>query len=120
MYAEVMLNSVFALCPKGHSVEQFRLYEAMEAGAIPVMELRGEYLRTKLPPDYFESGIMFVDNWEMAPEAMVTLGADLAALDERQKKLRGWYATYMASKLREIEVVLETSAGMAGSVCAEQ
>ena len=119
MYAEVMLDSVFALCPKGHSVEQFRLYEAMEAGAIPVMELRGEYLRTKLPADYFQSGILFVDNWEMVPEAMAKLGADVAALDDRQKKLRDWYAMYMASKLREIEVVLETSAGLAGSVCAE-
>jgi hypothetical protein len=39
-YHEVMMDSMFAICPKGHSVEQFRIYEAIETGAIPVMDLR--------------------------------------------------------------------------------
>lgn len=39
-YHDVMLNSMFAICPKGHSVEQFRIYEAIETGAIPVMDLK--------------------------------------------------------------------------------
>lgn len=37
-YARIMQDSVFVLCPKGHSIDQFRIYEALEAGAIPVME----------------------------------------------------------------------------------
>jgi hypothetical protein len=40
-YADAMQQSAFCLCPKGHSVEQFRIYEALEAGAIPVLELNG-------------------------------------------------------------------------------
>ena len=31
-----MLNSIFAPCPSGHNPECFRLFEAMEAGCIPV------------------------------------------------------------------------------------
>jgi hypothetical protein len=35
-YAKYMLNSIFTPCPKGRSLDTFRLYEAMEAGSIPV------------------------------------------------------------------------------------
>ena len=43
-YQQVMLESVFSICPKGHSVEQFRIYEAIECGSIPVMDLDDGYL----------------------------------------------------------------------------
>ncbi|MHC4134254.1 MAG: exostosin domain-containing protein [Planctomycetota bacterium] len=38
-YADLLSNTVFALCPRGNvSVDCFRVYEALEAGAIPVIE----------------------------------------------------------------------------------
>jgi hypothetical protein len=38
-YADLLANTVFALCPRGnYSVDCFRLYEALEAGAIPIVE----------------------------------------------------------------------------------
>jgi hypothetical protein len=38
-YAELLSDSKFVLCPRGnHSLECFRVYEAMEAGAIPIVE----------------------------------------------------------------------------------
>lgn len=40
-YREIMLDSVFTLCPKGHSIEQFRLYEAIESGSIPIFAKEG-------------------------------------------------------------------------------
>ena len=43
-YHEVMLNSMFAICPKGNSVKQFRIYVAIETGAIPVMDLKDGYV----------------------------------------------------------------------------
>ena len=49
--------------PQGHSAEQFRIYEAIEAGAIPVLELNNGYLRKAMPPSYFESGILFVERF---------------------------------------------------------
>jgi len=33
-------------------VEQFRIYEAIEAGSIPVMELADGYTREHVPPEY--------------------------------------------------------------------
>lgn len=35
-YVDVMCRSVFALCPRGYGRTSFRLYEAMQCGAIPV------------------------------------------------------------------------------------
>jgi hypothetical protein len=38
-YAEMLSDSVFVLCPRGFfSLDCFRLYEALEAGAIPIVE----------------------------------------------------------------------------------
>ena len=35
-FADLMRRSVFALCPRGHGKTSFRLYEALQLGAIPV------------------------------------------------------------------------------------
>jgi hypothetical protein len=42
-YAELLSNSKFALSPRGnYSVDCFRVYEALEAGAIPIIESQGK------------------------------------------------------------------------------
>ena len=118
-YAKTLQASVFTLCPKGHSVEQYRIYEALEAGSIPVLELHGDYLRTKLPPEYFvSSGLLFVESWSDAPAAMQKLVMDQAALDARQQQISKWYTGYMRSKVDEIEHALENIVDpLDGSVC---
>jgi GR25 family glycosyltransferase involved in LPS biosynthesis len=35
-YSKLCMTSIFVLCPRGHNVETFRFYEALEHGAIPV------------------------------------------------------------------------------------
>ena len=37
-YRRVLLESVFTICPPGHSSETFRLFEAVEAGSIPIVD----------------------------------------------------------------------------------
>jgi 23S rRNA A2030 N6-methylase RlmJ len=120
-YADTMLQSVFALCPKGHSIEQYRIYEAIEAGAIPVLEDRDGYLRMKLPPEYFKnSGLLFVDSWDDAPTAMQQLVTNTKGLDRRQQTVSQWYAVYMRSRMDEIELALESNKDpLAGSVCPQ-
>lgn len=105
-YADVMTESVFALCPKGHSVEQFRIYEAIEAGAIPVMEMTPK-IRSKFPATYFDSGMLFVQKWDDVPADMLALTKDAATIRARQQRVQEWYKTFMAGKLVEIEEALE-------------
>ena len=40
-YRQALLESVFTICPPGHSPETFRLYEAIEAGSIPIVDGAG-------------------------------------------------------------------------------
>ena len=54
-YAEVLNDSIFVLCPRGNfSLDTFRFYEALEAGAIPIVEDRNsdvifrEFLKKQL------------------------------------------------------------------------
>ena len=43
-YASALADTVFALCPRGNdSVDCFRVYEALEAGAIPIVEDDGRF-----------------------------------------------------------------------------
>ena len=36
-HLDMLLETVFALCPRGNNFETFRFYEALESGAIPVV-----------------------------------------------------------------------------------
>jgi len=38
VYRQALLESVFTICPPGHSPETFRLFEAVEAGSIPIVD----------------------------------------------------------------------------------
>jgi hypothetical protein len=42
-YAQLLSNTQFSLCPMGnYSVDCFRVYESLEAGAIPIVEAKGK------------------------------------------------------------------------------
>ena len=46
-YSKLCMTSIFVLCPRGHNVETFRFYEALDHGAIPV------YVREEGDDAYF-------------------------------------------------------------------
>ena len=102
-YRDVLLSSQFTLCPAGHNPEAFRLFEACEAGSIPVVALDEEY-RTHACVEAFapliDSGAPFVflakwDGLERTLGDIVSEGAE--ALDARQRRLMAWYRTYWKS-----------------------
>lgn len=96
-YREIMLDSAFTLCPKGHSIEQFRLYEAIEAGSIPILALEGgcpggcpSYAKDRMPPEYFDSPIIVVQDWDTVVDVMLLYDSNSTMLLERQKALAKW------------------------------
>jgi len=53
-YREMLSNSKYALCPAGQdSMDSFRIYEALEAGAIPVTLKHTEHMRVE--PSYWHA-----------------------------------------------------------------
>jgi FkbM family methyltransferase len=60
-YIDELKHSIFALCPRGYGVTSFRLYEAMQYGAIPV---------------YISTGADFWDPFNLPPEFYVKIRED--------------------------------------------
>eukprot|EP00049_Salpingoeca_infusionum_P025808 m.21771 g.21771 ORF g.21771 m.21771 type:complete len:555 (+) comp8334_c0_seq1:179-1843(+) len=106
-YAAIMRESAFTLCPKGNSVEQYRIYEALESASIPVICHEGKYARDRLPPEIIESPILFVDDWKDAPKAIMELWNNPARLLKRQIELAEWYDKYMRGRVKDLEASLE-------------
>lgn len=106
-YMAVMLDSAFTLAPAGHNPECYRLYEAAEAGSIPVL------LRADLhggPPQcgrslarWDDAPVLVLDEWADLYPTIAALVADPMALNTRQERLRVWYAGYMRSIVAEFE-----------------
>eukprot|EP00043_Microstomoeca_roanoka_P011306 m.106673 g.106673 ORF g.106673 m.106673 type:complete len:137 (+) comp15159_c1_seq2:48-458(+) len=94
-------------CLQGHSVEQFRIYEAIESGSIPVICYEQNYVREYLPPEMIHSPIVFVHTWEEAAEKMMSLYQNPAALLSRQIALVTWYDDYMRARVSDVESILE-------------
>lgn len=115
-YAQIMGDSIFVPCPKGHSIETFRFYEAIEAGAIPVVELDDKHTQAHLPPEYRAAPILFVEHWEELPDRMLALLEDTAVLRARQRQLVDWYYGFMRGKALFLEELLERRFAMSARV----
>jgi hypothetical protein len=79
-YVKLLENSKFALCPRGQqNNDSFRIYEALEAGSIPVVLAFAEHLEVR--PSYWhavfygESNMPFIvaDSWPEAFEKVKNL-----------------------------------------------
>lgn len=107
-YQEILLDSIFCPCPKGNSIETFRLYEVLESGAIPVVHMDDGYTAKHFPPMYFKSPMVFVNSWTEAVDSMLEMMKDPASLDARQAQLREWYSSMMSGVANKLEGLLET------------
>lgn len=94
-YAQTLKNSVFALCPPGQdSNDTFRVYEALEAGCIPVTLRRSKQF--DIHPSYwhgvfrgeFNIPFIYAENWEDAKKQVKDLD------EATTKKVRGKCAMF--------------------------
>lgn len=74
-FRDVLKNSLFALCPSGSGPNSIRLWEALGAGAIPVI-LSDKYATPGLRP-LWQDAAVFCDE---TPEAVAALPDQLAAM----------------------------------------
>jgi hypothetical protein len=89
-YLDVLAQSVFAPCAMGNvHLESFRVYEALEMGAIPVVERRPwlDYFRELLG----DHPLPTVRSWSQAPALVERLRSDPRALDTRQAEIVDWW-----------------------------
>ena len=84
----VLLNSWCVPCPSGHNGETFRFYEALEAGAVPIVVKEGgaflKYISQHIQ-------IMPADSWAHAAQLIYTLKAQPEVYEKyRASLLIGW------------------------------
>eukprot|EP00039_Didymoeca_costata_P004386 m.72980 g.72980 ORF g.72980 m.72980 type:complete len:528 (+) comp12374_c0_seq1:227-1810(+) len=100
-YREYLINSVFTLAPAGHNPDQYRIYEAIVSGCIPVVS---QDQMDTFPPSYKDSGMLVVSNdWTDAPQLMADAIKNKPALDVRQRKLMKWGDHLLNTSMIELE-----------------
>jgi len=110
-YRKVIINSTFTLCPDGHNPEAYRLFEACEAGSIPIVAMDQYY--TSHPcqhafAPFIQSGAPFVylNGWRGLGPFLKKMMANPAELRRMQANVMDWYSKYMRAKATEFESVL--------------
>ncbi|KAL7539709.1 hypothetical protein ACHAXR_009520 [Thalassiosira sp. AJA248-18] len=119
-YMEAVLDSVFTLSPAGHNPECYRLFEAVEAGSIPILVKKDMYVRKNQCRDalhhWYDAPIVVLESWDDLFPTVEKLMGDLKALDEMQAKLRTWYDEYMRKVIGEFEDYMIDSYRLPASV----
>ena len=111
-YRKVLLNSTFTLCPSGYNPESYRIFEAVEAGSIPIIVLDQQYqvhnCKHAFAP-FIASGAPFVylNSWYTDLNAfLMSVYNQPGLLIKMQVDMMAWYSTWMKSKASEFEHVL--------------
>ena len=109
-YTGILRDSVFAPCPMGNvNLESFRLYEALDCGAIPIVERRPWF-------DYFSRlfgahPLPSVCHWREAPGMMASLGSDPVRLQAKQVEIRDWWRRLQVQVSNQVMSVINAAAG---------
>jgi hypothetical protein len=103
-YRRVLDQSVFAPCPAGTvNLDCYRVYEALEAGCIPIVMRRPGY-------DYFDRllpghPMPVVQDWAMAP-GLVTSLIDGGGCEALRQACQSWWTGYKSQLIAQISVDL--------------
>ena len=112
---EILKQSAFAPAPMGNAnLECYRLYEALDAGAIPIVEKR-------LFLDYFKEllgdhPLPTVRSWGNAREIVRGYLEDPVKLDELQQQCHDWWTSHQCRLVGRIGEFLADRAAAGGQV----
>ena len=88
----ILLNSWHVPCPRGQNPETFRIYEALEAGAVPVL-VKEEGTEAFLQWFVGQLPLLVADNWNHAAQLIHTLKEKPEVYEQyRNQLLAGWEA----------------------------
>jgi hypothetical protein len=112
-YRQILLESVFTLCPTGHNPEAYRIFEALEAGSIPILSLDRWYNRhdcAEAFKPFRDAGAPFIylnGGWGALEAFLERRGTNTTWVAERQVAVREWYTWWMHQTAMRFEAVLD-------------
>lgn len=84
-------DSIFVPCPQGNqSIDSLRVCEALEAGAIPIIE-RSDYWSKLYGTD---NPLVQIDSWSVAPSIITMLLSDTTRLEYQRQYTHNWWKNY--------------------------
>jgi len=110
-YAAYLCMTRFALVPAGNSPETIRLYEALEAGAIPIM-VRSPFVSA---PDALDNPpFLLIDSWAelaaaYAPYADADAPGVMAEIEAKRLAVLAWWQDFKAKQQRRIRELIDRS-----------
>ena len=104
-YIGESLNSIFMPCPSGMNAETFRLYEALENGAIPLV-VRSEGDEGLIEMLKSNLAILNIPSWEHAAMLMQNLLNDKQMLEMYRNQLLGQWAQWKLKLKDQVSVIL--------------
>ena len=109
-YAKILVDSMFTLAPVGHNPESFRIFEAIEAGSIPIIALDDTYRKknatecpNSLGPLIKDSPLVFLNDWSELEDFLVEILSDKEKLNAKQKEMKQWYKTWAQKHVHALE-----------------
>eukprot|EP00516_Mucochytrium_quahogii_P000776 CAMPEP_0203761706 /NCGR_PEP_ID=MMETSP0098-20131031/14744_1 /ASSEMBLY_ACC=CAM_ASM_000208 /TAXON_ID=96639 /ORGANISM=" , Strain NY0313808BC1" /LENGTH=479 /DNA_ID=CAMNT_0050655819 /DNA_START=271 /DNA_END=1710 /DNA_ORIENTATION=- len=111
-YQEILLKSVFTLCPQGHNPEAYRIYEAIEAGSIPIVVLDEFYRQHECDGALSVlvrqgAPFIFLNSWSELGDFLERMLDQKVELQKIQADVRSWYSRFMTKVALQFEKVLE-------------
>jgi len=108
-YAGHLENARFALVPRGNSAETIRLYDALEAGCIPIT-LEAPYLSA--PEALGGPPFVILKSWQALPAFLDDYLARIRAgehdyLEDRRRAVVAWWAGFKTRQQRRIKAVVD-------------
>jgi hypothetical protein len=114
-YEQILRDSVFVPCCMGNvNVETYRIYEALECGAVPIVERRMslDYFRGLLGDHPLPSFV----SWKQAARFLRAIQDDRAAQDDLLLRCSSWWADYKRELTQRIQDFVAQSASSANAV----
>jgi GR25 family glycosyltransferase involved in LPS biosynthesis len=106
-YMKILENTRFVPCPKGQNYETYRLYEALEAGCIPICvgdENNEHECYNKL---IGENAILISKDWLSVKSMIQQINNNPDALDQIQENLTKYWMTHKVNVTAHILAALE-------------
>jgi hypothetical protein len=102
---KVYSNSVFVLCPFGNAhFDTFRIMEALQAGAIPVVV---KFLGRDFAKYTFgKHPFLVADSWREAAVKIEKLSQNPVELQELQSRTGDWYQSYLSALVEKARIIL--------------
>eukprot|EP00039_Didymoeca_costata_P005204 m.79395 g.79395 ORF g.79395 m.79395 type:complete len:388 (+) comp12713_c0_seq1:565-1728(+) len=117
-YRDYLTKSVFTLAPRGHNPDQYRLYEAIVTGSIPVIT---ESQLDAFAPFYKDAGMVAVPDWQSAPKILADLLSNPDELDARQQQLMKWATNMLQNSIDNLtKVLMEKAEESESNLCTNE